>query len=176
MEENKVDVTVTPETTKPEEPDYKALYEQEKAEREKIKLSFDKASSETAEYKRKLSERLTKEEADKLAQEEREKAIAEMLAEREQLLAEKRVANYTAKMVSAGITAETASELAADLPDGISDQFFDGIKKFIEDATANIRAELLKEQPRLTPGMPLSSTDVKKSEQDMLRKAFGFKD
>ena len=79
-------------------------------------------------------------------------------------------------MVSAGITAETASELAADLPDGISDQFFDGIKKFIEDATANIRAELLKEQPRLTPGMPLSSTDVKKSEQDMLRKAFGFKD
>lgn len=176
MEDNKVDVTVTPETTKPEEPDYKALYEQEKAEREKIKLSFDKASSETAEYKRKLSERLTKEEADKLAQEEREKAIAEMLAEREQLLAEKRVANYTAKMVSAGITAETASELAADLPDGISDQFFDGIKNFITNVTANIRAEILKEQPKLTPGMPLASTDVKKAEQDMLRKAFGFKD
>lgn len=176
MEETKAEVTASAETPKTEELDYKALYEQEKAEREKIKQSFDKASSETAEYKRKLSERLTKEEADKLAQEEREKAIAEMLAEREQLLAEKRVASYTAKLVSAGITAETANELAADLPDGISDKFFDGIKKFISDATANVRAEILKEQPKLTPGMPLASGDVKKAEQDMLRKAFGFKD
>ena len=176
MEETKVEVNATPETPKPEEPDYKALYEAEKAEREKIKQSFDKASSETAEYKRKLSERLTKEEADKLAQEEREKAIAEMLAEREQLLAEKRVAHYTTMMVSAGMTADVANTLAADLPEGISDQFFDGVKKFIEDTTANIKAELLKEQPKLTPGMPLSSTDVKKAEQDVLRKAFGFKD
>lgn len=176
MEENKVEVTAAAENPKPEEPDYKALYEQEKSEREKIKASFDKASSETAEYKRKLSERLTKEEADKLAQEEREKAIAEMLAEREQLLAEKRVASYTAKMVSAGFAADAAGELAAELPDGISDKFFDGVKQFIETVTQNVRAELLKEQPKLSPGMPLTSGDVKKAEQDMLRKAFGFKD
>lgn len=160
---------------KQEEIDYKALYEQEKTEREKLKTSFDKASSETAEYKRKLSERLTKEEADRLAQEEREKAIAEMLAEREQLLAEKRVAHYTTQMVSAGMTAEKAGELASVLPDGISDQFFDGIKKFIEENTANLRAELLKEQPKLTPGMPLTSSDINKQKDDVLRKAFGFK-
>ena len=176
MEENKVEVSATPETPKTEEPDYKALYEQEKAEREKIKLSFDKASSETAEYKRKLSERLTKEEADKLAQEEREKAIAEMLAEREQLLAEKRVAHYTTMMVSAGMAADVAKNLSADLPDGISDQFFDGVKQFIQDTIANTKAELLKEQPKLTPGMPPTSTDVRKSTDDVLRKAFGFKD
>lgn len=160
---------------KQEEIDYKALYEQEKTEREKLKTSFDKASSETAEYKRKLSERLTKEEADRLAQEEREKAIAEMLAEREQLLAEKRVAHYTTQMVSAGMTAEKAGELASVLPDGISDQFFDGIKKFIEETTANLRAELLKEQPKLTPGMPLTSSDINKQKDLDMRKAFGFK-
>lgn len=174
MEDKAAEAVKTAEVT-PEEPDYKALYEQEKAERENLKRSFDKASSETAEYKRKLSERLTKEEADKLAQEEREKAIAEMLAEREQLLLEKRVAHYTTMMVSAGIPSETAGELATELPEGISDQFFDGIKKFIEDATANIRAELLKEQPKLTPGMPLGSSDVEKTKNDALRKAFGFK-
>jgi hypothetical protein len=72
--------------------------------------------------------------------------------------------------------AETAGGLASDLPDGVSNQFFDGIKKFIETVTANVRAELLKEQPRLTSGMPPASADVKKAEQDMLRKAFGFKD
>lgn len=176
MEETKVEVNAsnTPET--PAEPDYKALYEQEKTEREKIKASFDRTASEAAEYKRKLSERLTKEEADKLAQEEREKAIADMLAEREQLLAEKRVANYTTALMSAGMDAETAGGLAKDLPEGVSNQFFDGVKKFIETVTANVRAELLKEQPRLTSGMPPASADVKKAEQDMLRKAFGFKD
>ena len=172
MEENKVE---TPETA-PEEPDYKALYEKEKSEREKLKVSFDKASSETAEYKRKLSERLTKEEADKLAQEEREKAIAEMLAEREQLLAEKRVAHYTTKMVSVKMTPEQSEELANILPEGVPDDFFDGLNKFIEELTAKIKADILNEQPKPTAGMPPSSSDVKSQEDILLRQAFGFKD
>lgn len=158
-----------------EEPDYKALYEKEKSEREKLKVSFDKASSETAEYKRKLSERLTKEEADKLAQEEREKAIADMLKEREQLLLEKRIAHYTTKMVSAGVSAEQADELAKGLPEGVSDEFFDGIKSFIEEATAKIKADLLNEQPKLSAGMPPASQDTDKAKDDALRRAFGFK-
>ena len=175
MEENKVNEQAASAEASPEV-DYKALYEAEKSEREKVKAAFDKASSETAEYKRKLSERLTKEEADKLAQEEREKAVAEMLAEREQLLKEKQTAHYTTALVTAGMDAETAGGLANDLPDGVSDQFFDGIKKFIETVTANIRADLLKEQPKLTGGMPLSSTDTEKGRDDKLRKAFGFRD
>ena len=170
MEEN---TNVTPDAT-PEEPDYKALYEKEKSEREKLKVSFDKASSETAEYKRKLSERLTKEEADKLAQEEREKAIAEMLAEREQLLAEKRIAHYTTKMVSVGMGADQADELAQKLPDGVSDDFFEGIGKLIEEVTAKVKADILNEQPKLTAGMPPSSSDVDKSKDDALRHAFGL--
>ena len=176
MEENKVtvDATTTPaEAPKTEEIDYKALYEQEKAEREKVKLAFDKSSSETAEYKRKLADHLTAEEKAKM---EREQADKELREELEQLRNEKRVSNYVAKLVSTGISADVASGMAQTLPDGIPDQFFDGIKKFISDATANVRAEILKEQPKLTPGMPLASGDVKKAEQDMLRKAFGFKD
>lgn len=178
MEENKVtvDTTTTPpaEEPKTEQIDYKALYEQEKAEREKFKLAFDKSSSETAEYKRKLSERLTKEEADKLAQEERDKVIAEQLAEREQLLAEKRIASYSKQMMSAGMPTETADELAAVLPEGIPDQFFDGIKKFIADTTAQIRAEALKQQPVLTPGIAPTSQQAQAAEDLKYRRWMGL--
>lgn len=172
MEEikNEVEQAVTAEV----EPDYKALYEQEKSEREKVKQAFDKAASETAEYKRKLSERLTKEEADKLAQEEREKAVAEMLKEREQLLAEKRIAHYTAQMVSAGISAEQAGELASSLPDGISDNFFNGVKKFIADETTRIRAEALKQQPSASIGMPITNVQEKSDFEKRLDRAFGL--
>lgn len=172
MEENKaIDAVLTaenPEQT-PAEPDYKALYEQEKSEREKLKASFDKASSDTAEYKRKLSEHLTAEEKAKM---EREQADKELREELERLRNEKRVSGYTTQLIACGIPAVDASSLASNLPDGISDQFFDGIKKFIADKTAEIRADLLKEQPKLTSGMPLSSADVDKAKEDKIRKAF----
>lgn len=173
MEENKVtqETTATPEP-KPEETDYKALYEAEKAEREKLKASFDKSASETAEYKRKLADHLTAEEKAKM---EREQADKELREELEQLRNDKRISNYTAKLVSTGISADVASGLATNLPDGIPDQFFDGIKKFITDLSAQIKADLLKEQPKLSAGMPLTSTDVKTAEDAKLRKAFGFK-
>lgn len=173
MEENKVtqETTVTPET-KPKETDYKALYEAEKAEREKLKVSFDKSASETAEYKRKLADHLTAEEKAKM---EREQADKELREELEQLRNDKRISNYTAKLVSTGISADVASGLATNLPDGIPDQFFDGIKKFIVDLSAQIKADLLKEQPKLSAGMPITSTDVKTTQDEKLRKAFGFK-
>lgn len=175
MEENKVtvDATTTPaEAPKTEEIDYKALYEQEKAEREKVKLAFDKSSSETAEYKRKLADHLTAEEKAKM---EREQADKELREELEQLRNEKRVSSYVAKLVSTGISADVANSMAQTLPDGIPDQFFDGIKKFIADLTAQIKADLLKEQPKLSSGMPLASADAEKAKDDKLRKAFGFK-
>ena len=173
MEENKATETnVTAPEPKPDETDYKALYEAEKAEREKIKASFDKSASETAEYKRKLAERLTAEEKAKM---EREQADKELREELEQLRNDKRVSNYTARLVSTGIDADVASGLAQNLPDGIPDQFFESLKKFIADLSAKIKADLLKEQPKLTSGMPLTTSDAEKAKDDKLRKAFGFK-
>lgn len=172
MEENKATETAVTTDQKPEEPDYKALYEAEKAEREKAKLGFDKASSDLAEYKRKLSDHLTAEEKARM---EREQADKELREELEQLRNERRVSNYTAKLVSTGISTDVASGLAINLPDGIPDQFFDAIKKLIADLSAQIRADLLKEQPKLTKGMPPTSQDAKTIETNDLRRAFGLK-
>lgn len=173
MEENKaIDAVLTAETPQtPEEPDYKALYEQEKAEREKLKLGFDKASSDTAEYKRKLAEHLTAEEKAKM---DREQADKELREELEKLRNERRVSNYTSKLIGVGLPAETATSLASDLPNGISDQFFDGIKKFIADKTAEIRAEALKQQPTPSVGMPLNGAPQKSEYDKRLDRAFGL--
>lgn len=164
--------TAAGESTEQETVDYKALYEQEKAEREKLKAGFDKASSDTAEYKRKLAERLTAEEKEKM---EREQADKELREELETLRKEKRISGYTAQLVGIGITPDAAGGLATELPDGISEAFFAGLKKYINDLKDTVKAELLKEQPKLTSGMPLASMDAEKAKEDKIRKAFGFK-
>ena len=106
---------------------------------------------------------------------EREQADKELREELEQLRNDKRVSNYTARLVSTGIDADVASGLAQNLPDGIPDQFFESLKKFIADLSAKIKADLLKEQPKLTSGMPLTTSDAEKAKDKELRKAFGFK-
>lgn len=156
------------------EPDYASQIKALQEELDRAKNAVSKANGEAAGYKRQLSERLTKEEADKLAQEEREKAIQEMLAERDQLLIEKRISTYTAQMAGVGITGETGAELAKILPDGVPKEFFDAIKKFLADKTAEIRADALKSQPTASVGMPLSGADVMSEEDKAMRKAFGL--
>ena len=94
--ENKVvETTATPSA------DYEKMYKELLAEKDKLKVAFDKASSETAEYKRKLSEHLTAEEAERMAREEKAKEIEEEL---NTLRTEKRVSTYNAKMLDCGIT------------------------------------------------------------------------
>lgn len=174
MEENKAGITEnnveTPET-KPAV-DYEKMYRDAQAELEKSKAAVTKANGEAANYKRQLSERMTAEENDRMQREENEKKILEEL---QTLRNEKRVSGYTTKLMACGIGAEDAGSLSIDLPDGIPDQFFDGIKKFIADETARIRADLLKEQPKLSTGTPVTSQDVNKPKDDALRRAFGFK-
>jgi hypothetical protein len=167
-----VDTNVTQETTETQEqPDYKKLYEEAVKEKDKFKTSFDKASSETAEYKRKLSEHLTAEEQAKM---EREQAEKEMREELEQLRAEKRVGNYNAKLLTVGIGAEEADALAKLLPDGVPNEFFDGIKTFIENVTAQIRADALKKQPTLTTGNPVQVSTAEDAEKAKMRSWMGL--
>jgi hypothetical protein len=74
----------------------------------------------------------------------------------------------------AGVTADVAGTLAKTLPDGVPNEFFDGIKKFISDETARIRAEALKQQPNLTTGVPLQAQNVDDAEDAKMRKWFGI--
>lgn len=151
--------------------DFEKLYKDLLAEKDKLKDSFDKAASEAAGYKRKLAEHLTKEEQEKL---EREQADKDLREELEALRLEKRISTYSAKLLETGVTAEVAGTLAKTLPDGVPNEFFDGIKKFISDETARIRAEALKQQPNLTTGVPLQAQNVDDAEDAKMRKWFGI--
>ena len=168
MEEN----IVAKEAATEETVDYEKLYKETLAEKNKIKSAFDKASSETAEYKRKLSEHLTAEEAERLAREEADRKKDEELA---LLREEKKVSVYNAKMMECGIASETAIELAKMLPNGVPDDFFTTLRQFVSNETARIKAEALKTQPTLTTGMPVQAKSAEDLENDKIRSWMGLK-
>ena len=139
-----------------------------KAEYEKLKQSFDKASSDVARFKKELTERSTKEENDRREREERDRQLMEEL---EQLRTDKRIGAYSTNLMSWGMDADNAKDLASKLPDGASEDFFAAVKTFIENERTRIRAEALNAQPKPTTGAPVSAVEA---EQEMLRKYIGL--
>lgn len=170
MEENKVTETTVVAPSTPA-PDYEAQIKSLQAELEKAKNAVTKANGEAAGYKRQLSERMTAEEQAKLAREETEKAMRDEL---EKLRTERRVDKYTNRMMGLGLENEAAYNLSTNLPDGIPDSFFEGLKKVIADNSARIRAEALKEQPTPSIGLPPSAVEAVSEEDRALRRAFGL--
>lgn len=61
--------------------DYKALYEQEKTQREKFKVALDKSNSENAEYKRREREKLSKEELEAADRKAKDEELAQLRQE-----------------------------------------------------------------------------------------------
>lgn len=152
-------------------PDYEALYKELVKEKDKLKTSFDTTSSDLARVKRELSEHRTKEENDKAEREESDRKLREEL---EALRNERRLTMYVNQLLGVGMDSVTAKALAETLPDNVPDNFFDGIKKFIADSSARIRAEALNSQPSMTTGMPASAADANAEADKALRKAFGL--
>lgn len=169
------DAKSVPDVTAPkaeEKLDYEAMYKELLKEKDKLKTSFDTTSSDLARVKRELSEHRTKEENEKAEREETERLRTQEI---EELRTFKRISGYTTSLLSVpNMSADYAKELAGMLPSDVPDQFFDGIKKFIADETARIRAEALKEQPQMSTGMPLSAKDALSEQDKELRRAFGL--
>ena len=176
MEEVKVErldtaktVVITPAEVKPEEPDYKALYEQTKAENERLRSSNTKASADVSRYKKELSNVLSKEELARREREEEEERIREELKgykDRE------RIRNYSDKYREAGFSAETANKMAELLPESVSDEYFENLKISYNETMARLKAEALNSQPKPTNGTPPTPKDLGKSEDDKLTDAF----
>lgn len=139
-----------------------------KAEYEKLKQSFDKASSDVARFKKELTERSTKEENDRREREERDRQLMEEL---EQLRTDKRIGAYSTNLMGWGMDADSAKDLASKLPDGASEDFFAAVKTFIDNERSRIRAEALNNQPKPTAGAPVSAAEA---EQARLRKYIGL--
>ena len=165
-DENKV-IEPTPEEVKPTEPevDYKALYEQTKAENERLRSSNTKASADVSRYKKELSSVLSKEELARREREEEEERIREELKgykDRE------RIRNYSDKYREAGFSAETANKMAELLPESVSDEYFESLKTSYNETVERLKAEALNNQPKPTTGTPPTPKDLGKSDEDKL--------
>lgn len=142
------------------EPDYSGFVRKE---------VFDKTASEAADFKRKLRERMTEEEAAQAkAAEEREKAAADLAAiqaELNQLRTEKLVGENMAKFLGLGYGEKLARETAEAMVNGETDIVFRNHAKFLAEHEKTIRAELLRDTPKPPAGngeATPSKTDVKK--------------
>lgn len=134
----------------------------ERAEKAKLKNSFDTASSELAATKKQLRTKMTAEE-----QIEEEKRLADEAkdAKIQELESKFRTMDYSKRYMGIGMdekTAESLSELTGELAD--ADKFFSALGKFItasnKAAEENYRQELIKNNPDINAG---SGIDTKNS-------------
>lgn len=134
----------------------------ERAEKAKLKNSFDTASSELAATKKQLRTKMTAEE-----QIEEEKRLADEAkdAKIQELESKFRTMDYSKRYMGIGMdekTAESLSELTGELAD--ADKFFSALGKFItasnKAAEENYRQELIKSNPDINAG---SGGDTKNS-------------
>ena len=134
----------------------------ERAEKAKLKNSFDTASSELAATKKQLRTKMTAEE-----QIEEEKRLADEAkdAKIQELESKFRTMDYSKRYMGIGMdekTAESLSELTGELVD--ADKFFSALGKFItasnKAAEENYRQELIKNNPDINAG---SGSDTKNS-------------
>ena len=126
----------------------------ERAEKAKLKNSFDTASSELAATKKQLRTKMSAEE-----QIEEEKRISDEAkdARIQELESKFRTMDYSKRYMGIGMdekTAESLSELTGDLPD--VDKFFSALDKFmkskIKSAGEDAIQELIKKNPEIKSG------------------------
>lgn len=136
----------------------KALLEQEieveqteTADAIKLKNALNKACEEAASYKKALREKQSEAERAEADRAEREKALQDELASYRN---KERISSYKAQLMTAGIDAETADLMAKSLPEGVSDEYFQATKSFLEQQRKNADIANLGKQPGLSVGQP----------------------
>ena len=141
--------------------DYKALYEKEKADREKLKASFDKTASEIAELKKQSKAKMSEEEQRQAEREEREKLYQSTLAQ----LNEIKTSSVFAK---SGIAENDYSDLSKKLVETCGDKasevaetIIELVKKSNKSAVANAKNASIVDGAR-TPAGTSTQTDNQK--------------
>lgn len=186
MENKEAVVAQTTDTTQQAEPkaqepekanepnlvEMQATIEKLQSENEKLKKAQSNASSDAADWKKKYRASL-----DEAARIEEEKA--ERLTAMENQLAEyrerDRVNSYSSRLQAAGYDAITAQKMAINLPDGVSDEFFEEQKAFLDNLKQTAKTQALNNQPNLSAGMPpASGADASSEEDKQMRKWFGL--
>ncbi len=123
----------------------------EPADVTKLKTALSKSNSEAAEYKRLLREKQTEAERAEAERAEKDREREELL---HSLLEEKRVSTYKAQLMAAGVDPDTADLMAKSLPEGVSDEYFQATKSFLEQQRKKADIANLGKQPGLSVGQP----------------------
>ena len=123
----------------------------EPADVTRLKTSLSKANSEAAEYKRLLREKQTEAERAEAERAEKDREREELL---KSLLEEKRVSTYKSQLMAAGVDPDTADLMAKSLPEGVSDEYFQATKSFLDAQRKNAEIAALGKQPSLSVGTP----------------------
>lgn len=145
---DEINITTPTEETAPQI-DYKAEYEKALKEIERYKNGISKTNSEISRLKKDIEDNLTKEQQAELERKAHDEEIARRLAEYEE---RERIHDYQTKLIAGGHDPETALIMAKALPAGVSDEYFETAKRSREEAIAKAKAELLNNQPTITPG------------------------
>ena len=126
-------------------------YDDNSSELERYKSAVSKANSEAADWKKKHNALLSEDEQKKVAHDE---AQASMKAQLDTLLQEKTVSETKAHLLALGYDDALASDTAAAMVKGENDKVFVNQKKFLEERTKALKAELLKNTPTPPAGNP----------------------
>jgi len=108
------------------------------------KVKFDKVSSELADMKKQLKERMTE---DERKESERQAADAALREELETLRRERAFEKHKASFLAQKYDAADAEAMAKALVDNDTDSLFKALTKANDAAEKNLRAELLKGTP-----------------------------
>ena len=115
------------------------------------KSTFDKKASEVAALSKQLKAKMTE---DELAKAKADEDMATIMAELEQLRAEKAIGQHAAKFLELGYDSKLAQSTAKAMFDGEFETVFKNHAKYLEEREKTLRAEILKETPTPPPGDP----------------------
>ena len=130
-----------------------------------------KHKKEAADWQEKYKATLSEQEQKELEAKQREDQI---LSELGALKTEKRLASYKSKLMEAGYDAETSETMAQALPEGVTDEFFEKQKSFLEAKTQELKTQALNSQPELSSGNPPSKNDAEDADAANLRRWMGL--
>lgn len=108
------------------------------------KTVFDKKAKEAADLSKQLKAKMSEEE---IAKAQAEENMAAIMAELEQLRAEKVIGENTNKFLELGYDSKLAQDTAEAMAKGEMDVVFKNHAKFIADREKSLRAEILKNTP-----------------------------
>lgn len=138
----------------------------------KYKDLISQYTSEISTLKKAAKDKMTEQERLEAERKERE---AEMEAQLKGYKDRERVATYTAKLMACGFDQKSADAMATELPEGITDAFFEAQSNFIAQKEQEIKTKKVNSQPNLSSGMPMNGKPAVDEADKMLREIMGLK-